>query len=181
LRTIRSERLVLRPLRTTDVPELSTRLLGDLEVMRYLFAGRALGREQADAFMRREFARPADPAGLAVLCERQSGRLVGFAGLRACACVGPDELEFGFALAREAWGRGYATEIGRAQIRFGFDELGRRRLFALSHPDNRASVRVLRKLGLHFVKCVAADAERGPRHLFCIERGSSGAGICPAP
>jgi RimJ/RimL family protein N-acetyltransferase len=55
--------------------------------------------------------------------------------------------ELGYVLARDSWGRGYATEVARRLIVFGFNELGLRRITATCHPDNFASARVLEKRG----------------------------------
>ncbi len=53
-----------------------------------------------------------------------------------------------YVLAREAWGRGYAAEAGRAVLAFGFEELRLHRIFVDIDPRNRASLRVAEKLGL---------------------------------
>jgi RimJ/RimL family protein N-acetyltransferase len=53
----------------------------------------------------------------------------------------------GYALRRDVWGRGYATEIARLLCEFGFGELGLHRLSARLDPANHASVKVLRKVG----------------------------------
>ena len=51
-------------------------------------------------------------------------------------------------LARDAWGRGYATEAARALVAAGFAQLGLRRIVATCDPANAASARVLEKAGL---------------------------------
>jgi ribosomal-protein-alanine N-acetyltransferase len=56
--------------------------------------------------------------------------------------------EIGYALARNAWGRGYATEAVRALVHFGFDELALHRLEAIVLSFNAASIRVLEKIGM---------------------------------
>ena len=58
--------------------------------------------------------------------------------------------EFGFALHRDLWSRGHATEASALLLRFGFDHLRLRRISATCHPDNSASARVLEKAGLRF-------------------------------
>ena len=57
---------------------------------------------------------------------------------------------FGFHLRRDHWGRGYATEAARAAIRYAFEVLEVRALFAGHHPENQASPRVLQKLGFRY-------------------------------
>lgn len=56
--------------------------------------------------------------------------------------------EIGYALARHAWGQGYATEAMRALVRYAFDELALHRLEALVLDFNVASIRVLEKIGM---------------------------------
>jgi RimJ/RimL family protein N-acetyltransferase len=61
----------------------------------------------------------------------------------------PHHASTGFVLARHAWGQGYATEATSAMAALA-DRLGIGRLYALCHPHNRASVRVLQKAGFTF-------------------------------
>jgi [ribosomal protein S5]-alanine N-acetyltransferase len=79
-----------------------------------------------------------------------------------------DDLEFGFVLAREAWGRGLATEIGRAQLAFGFKQLRRARPLALASRQNAASIRTLEKLGLRH-HSDAMPSGRSLRRIYCID------------
>ncbi len=56
--------------------------------------------------------------------------------------------ELGYVIAKNSWGLGYATEVARCLIAFGFDELDLDRITATCHPDNLASARVLEKAGM---------------------------------
>jgi [ribosomal protein S5]-alanine N-acetyltransferase len=55
----------------------------------------------------------------------------------------------GYVLARDAWGLGYATELASEMVRLA-DVAGLHRLYALCHPADRRSAKVLEKAGLHF-------------------------------
>ena len=55
----------------------------------------------------------------------------------------------GWMLIKSAWGRGLATEIAKALIEYCFEELQVHRVFALCHPDNTASWKVMEKCGMH--------------------------------
>jgi ribosomal-protein-alanine N-acetyltransferase len=57
--------------------------------------------------------------------------------------------EIGYVLAHEWWGHGYATEATRRLLAFGFNELGLHKISATCDPENRASVAVLTKNGMH--------------------------------
>jgi RimJ/RimL family protein N-acetyltransferase/predicted nucleic acid-binding protein len=79
----------------------------------------------------------------------ESGEHTGCAGLRSYRAE--DEVyELGFHFRRAYWGRGLAVEAGRAVVAFAFESLGAKALFAGHHPENRASRRVLEKLGFQF-------------------------------
>jgi RimJ/RimL family protein N-acetyltransferase len=77
--------------------------------------------------------------------ELESGKLVGHAGLLRP----PDwpDLEVGWTVAPEHWGKGYAPEAGRAACEWAHEQLGARHIVSLIHPDNVRSQRVAEKLG----------------------------------
>ncbi|MEQ9813581.1 MAG: GNAT family N-acetyltransferase [Azospirillaceae bacterium] len=80
-----------------------------------------------------------------VVCDRAAGDLIGHMGLRL---EGSGTAEFGYWFARQAWGRGFATEAARAVLDFGFRDLALDRIEALVIPENGRSVRVLEKLDM---------------------------------
>ena len=70
----------------------------------------------------------------------------------------PGEGALGFYLARAYWGRGLATEAGRALVNFGFTELGLKRIVTAVQVGNDASVRVLEKLGFRVERTEIGEA-----------------------
>lgn len=138
----RTERLLLRPGWAEDAPELA-RAIADEQVVRNLATAPwpyALG--DAEAFL----AAPRDPAMPSFLItERTDGapRIVGACGLgrRPSGAV-----EMGYWIARQHWGKGFATEASRALIDIA-KALKLPRLEASHFLDNPASGRVLEKLG----------------------------------
>jgi len=81
---------------------------------------------------------------------RTDGRLIGECGLRLPE-AGVRAAKASFEIAPDHWGCGYATEAARAMAGFGFGELGLRRVWAESVPENVAVRRVLEKLGMRCV------------------------------
>ena len=139
-----------------DLP-LARRLWADPDVTRYLARGR-LADPDIRARLERERTN-LERLGFQYwpLFLRDSGAFVGCCGLKHCPYEGTPEapeLELGFHLVPEAWGRGYATEAASAVARLAFERLGAARVFAGHHPENRASGAVLRKLGFEFVRDV---------------------------
>jgi len=167
---LRTERLMLREFRLND--EVVVHRFGsDEEVTRYLTWG---PNSPADttAYLKkvvREAARePRTSFTLAVAT--LDDELIGVANLTITDAGSKGEL--GYVLARDSWGRGYATEVARRLIVFGFNELGLRRITAVCHPDNFASARVLEKAGLHFEGTLRDHLRvRGGWRLFAIAVG----------
>lgn len=58
------------------------------------------------------------------------------------------EWEIGWGVHPSCWGRGYAPESARALLNLAFGELKAHRVVAYCHTENRASVRVMEKLGM---------------------------------
>jgi RimJ/RimL family protein N-acetyltransferase len=75
---------------------------------------------------------------------KETGAVIGFSGVKYVPEIGDTEL--GYRFLPEFWGKGLATEAGRASIDFARSDLGLTRLVALVHPDNVASAGVLAKL-----------------------------------
>lgn len=80
--------------------------------------------------------------------ERETGQFVGRVGL--WQPEGWPGLEVGWAIAPDRWGRGYATEGGRASIAWAFDQLDVDEVISVTLPDNLASRRVMEKVGLRY-------------------------------
>ncbi len=84
--------------------------------------------------------------------ERRTGVRVGRGGLSVAYVDGANRLEVGWALHRAYWGRGYATEIGRAGLAFAFGELAAREVVAYTESRNHRSRAVMERLGLRYRK-----------------------------
>jgi RimJ/RimL family protein N-acetyltransferase len=142
---LQTERLLMRGWRDEDFRPWAA-ILGDPLIARGL--GQDAGMTPFEAW--RDMALMAGHWALKgygnwVLEERDSGELVGRAGLY----YPPDwpELEVGWTVAREHWGKGYAPEAGRAAAAWGMEQLGLRHIVSLIHPSNEQSIRVAEKLG----------------------------------
>jgi HAD superfamily hydrolase (TIGR01549 family) len=76
---------------------------------------------------------------------------------------GPDqpqvegEAELGYRLLRDRWGRGYASEGSRELLRYGFDEVGLKRIFAQTQTLNVGSRATMVSLGLSFARAFASS------------------------
>ena len=138
----RTERLLLRPGWAEDAPALTKAIADEMIVRNLSSAPWPFSLRDAEAFL----AAPRDPVLPSLLVfERTDGEpvLVGSCGLgrRPSGAV-----ELGYWISRGHWGRGFATEAGRALVDIA-RALGIARLDASHFLDNPASGRVLEKLG----------------------------------
>lgn len=145
--TLVTERLRLRRFTPEDL-DLLLRLHGDERVMRY--AGGVRTRKQTEEMLSgRILGYYQEHAGLGVwvTLERESGACIGVHLLNHIQ--GESFIQVGYLLYPESWGRGYATEMCRAVLRYGFAELKLPQIVAITDRDNVDSQHVLRKAGLH--------------------------------
>ncbi|SHN34572.1 GNAT family N-acetyltransferase [Rhizobacter sp. OV335] len=143
---LRTERLLLRPLRDDDAPALLA-IFSDPETMRYWSAPPWTTIGQAHAMIERD--RPAMAAGehLRLGIEKtDDGTLIGLCTLfhLNAACR---RAEVGYVLARSAWGHGHMNEALRALLRHGFTAMNLNRVEADIDPRNRGSAASLERLG----------------------------------
>jgi RimJ/RimL family protein N-acetyltransferase len=142
---LETERLLLRAFTEEDFEDYA-RTCADPEVMHYIGEGRPLTRLEAWRQLASIIGHwHLRGYGLWAVEEKSSGKLVGRVGFYNPA--GWPGFELGWTLAREAWGKGYATEGARRALRYAFTEMGREKVISLIAPDNVASVRVALRLG----------------------------------
>lgn len=144
-----TERLELRQARPEDL-DLWAALDSDPDVVRYLYND-VLPRERsaerlAAAIPRVAFAMEHDVAQLVVV-RRDTGEAIGNVLLVWTSEVHRSG-EIGWVLAPAHTGYGFATEAARALLALGFDGLGLHRIVARADARNRASVRVMERLGM---------------------------------
>ncbi|MHA1559229.1 MAG: GNAT family N-acetyltransferase, partial [Alphaproteobacteria bacterium] len=110
-----------------------------------------LTRQQSDDLVHRLSA-ALNEWGMTVFAaeEKASGRFIGMIGLMPVSAKLPiaPAVELGWRLASDVWGQGLATEGARAALRAGFEDYGLERQLAFTTPRNKASRRVMEKVGL---------------------------------
>ena len=143
---LRTERLDLRPLVPEDLDDLAA-MLGDPVGMAAWPA--PLTYEESRAWISRNRERyGTDGFGRCAVVWRETGELVGDAGLARTEVEGTPEVELGWVVRHDLWGRGIATEAGAAWRDFAFEELGLTRIVSMIDEANAASRRVAEKLGM---------------------------------
>ena len=62
-----------------------------------------------------------------------------------------DEIDLGYRLMQNAWGKGYATEAAAKTLEYGFRTLNIKLITGRAHIENLASIKVLQKIGMDFI------------------------------
>lgn len=142
---LQTERLNLVRITDAHLDDLVA-LDADPEVMRFISGGVANSRQlYLDELLPRMRAYEDQPYGFAAAYAAED--FVGWFHLRP-SVADPEILELGYRLRRQAWGRGLATEGGRALVRYAFEELGQSAVDACADPSNAGSIRVMEKCGM---------------------------------
>ena len=148
--TMTTPRLILRPFEPADAQPLY-RILFQENILQYFPTTTPPTLERMQAFVTRHLAHWDDHGfGWWAVQPRDGNTLIGWNGLQYLPET--DEVEVGYLLSRDYWGRGLATEGARVGLQFGFETLGLTRIIGLVHPENTASQRVLQKIGMTFVE-----------------------------
>jgi len=137
-------RLELRPFKQADTDEIA-QLLADRETTRFI--GDVKTREAAAESVRvMRDAHSSRGWGTLAIFPRGELNCVGYCGVRPLPHTA--EVEVAFALQRQRWNMGYATEAAAASIDAAFEHLEIPSIVATVYPENKASLRVLAKLGM---------------------------------
>ncbi len=145
---IETPRLILRDFRKSDLEAVHAYASLD-EVSRYLIWGPnslAQSKEAIEGFLDDQRARPRMIFDLAITLKPKRA-LIGGVGLRFIDQFNRTG-EIGYTLHPEFWGYGLAVEAARALLDAGFNELGLRRIIAVCDQRNKASARVMERLGM---------------------------------
>ena len=139
---IETERLVLRPLTEQDLGDLVAEI-NDYDIARMTsLIPHPYGEADARAYFTQTAARARAKDAVRLMIEH-GGKLIGGISLFSM----PRRSELGYWLGRAHWGKGFATEAGRALLAYGFEALSLPLVHCRVACDNPASARVQHKLG----------------------------------
>lgn len=145
---IQTERLIFRKFRPDDLPLLIEQR-SDPEVNRYL--GGTKFQNPSALAKRLEFYLECYERygfGTCAMLWKETGVMIGSAGIQPLAET--DEIEVGYSIIKEFWGRGLGTEAAMGWLAFGFGNAGLSRIVAVADEENTASRRVMEKCGMRF-------------------------------
>ena len=145
-----TKRLIIRQFTLDDLDKLIA-LRSDDEVIKYL-GGRRLQNPEAiakrldfyiDCYRRFGY-------GMCAMIWKESGEMFGWSGLQPLEETG--EIEVGYGMIKEFWGKGIGFECALAWLEYGFEQAALERIVAVASPENKASWRIMEKCGMKYEK-----------------------------
>ncbi|HMI03860.1 MAG TPA: GNAT family N-acetyltransferase [Pedobacter sp.] len=146
-----TDRIIMREIVMEDAPAMFE-MDSDPEVQRYLHKNPIQTIDQAVSsikYIRQQYIDYG--IGRWAIIDKKTNQFAGWGGLK----FRTDEVngytnfhDVGYRLLRKFWGQGFATESAKATLKYAFEELGLKVVYALADIDNKASINALRKSGL---------------------------------
>jgi ribosomal-protein-alanine N-acetyltransferase len=151
---LETERLLLRNWRDSDVNHYLV-LANDVGYHCFSRPGRFLVRsaEEAQAKVReRVLLFEERKLGKFPVFLKESGEFIGTCGMEPFDLDGRSEVELGYRLCLNFWGKGYAREAAAAILSYGFGDLKLPRIMAFALAQNKASLGILDQLGFRYLR-----------------------------
>lgn len=167
---LKTERLTLRPLEDNDFDALAAILQDERVMTAYCHT---FTDADVQAWLARQKQRNVQEGlGLLAVCRKETGEMIGQAGLTYQTCEGEQVLEVGYLLRFDVWHHGYAREAARACVTYAFSALNAPRVHAIVKQTNEPSVRVAQALGMTVRKTFLSGfgGQNTPHFLFAVDR-----------
>ena len=171
MKILETNRLILRHLLPSDLDRLFA-LYRDPDIRRYFPEGTLTYEETKEELEWFLNGHPAHPElGLWATIHKETGEFIGRCGLLPWTIEQRPEVEVAYLLAKAYWGQVLGTEAAQAIVHYAFEQLKLSRLICMMYPDNQASVKVARNIGMTLEK--EMEDEKGPFLLYSISKQSS--------
>lgn len=148
-----TDRWILREIVETDIDGLFE-LDADPEVLKYLGNKTVSSKDQVAEmiqYIRQQYQE--NGIGRWAIEDKNDGQFIGWAGLKLVKEQIGDKINYydiGYRMLKRYWGKGIATEVGHASLKYGFEQMKLEEIYASVHQENLASSTVLKKLGLQY-------------------------------
>jgi RimJ/RimL family protein N-acetyltransferase len=174
---LETERLVLDQWQSADWMDFRP-IATDVEVMRYITGGVPWTDEQIRGFVDRQVKLYSERKFCRwKLLRKPERELIGFCGVGFWRDA--PEPEIGWWLERKSWGQGLATEAARAALQHAFEHAGLDQIISVARPENTASIRIMKKLGMTRDREFVSEGVQLVR--YAAERATWGTSGSPLP
>ena len=110
--------------------------------------------------------------GIWMVREINKPEIIGIGGLSNKLYQNEQQTNLGYRLSPKYWGQGYATELAKTAITFGFEQLRKKNIYALVRPSNTASIHVLEKCNFKLVDYFSDFQNEDPSLVYRIDATS---------
>lgn len=164
---LETKRLILRLVRIDDSTDLM-KVFGDKEVMKFSDDGKPQDAEWVRRWIDKAISDYERTGyGVMAVIEKEKNQTIGYCGLFSYDDIdSQSEIEVGYRLARDFWGKGYATEAVQKILKYAHSDLGAARVVAMVDPQNIASKKVAEKTGMTYEKDIMMPGYDHPDLLF---------------
>lgn len=168
---LETERLLLRHFILDDLEELFA-LYSDPEIRKYFPEGVLTHDETKEELEWHMNGHPEHPElGLWATIYKETGKFIGRCGLLPWEIDSKLEVEIAYLLDKEFWGQGLASEAAKGILEYGFEKLNLTRLICLIDPQNLASQKVAKGIGMTLERSVEGIAgDNFPTLIYSISR-----------
>lgn len=160
---LKTPRLVIRNWQERDRAVFYA-LNSDPAVMRYFPSPRS--QEEADLlFDSQQKTIATTGLGFYALEEKESEQTIGMCGLQKtdlAPFIKKATIEIGWRLLPPFWGKGYITEAAKALLTYGFEKYNLSEIVSFAVKDNKQSIAVMQRIGMHYVQDADFDHPRVP-------------------
>ena len=146
---IETNRLYLRELSVADAENFYL-LNADEDVIKYTGDKAFESINEAKSFLENYNPYQEYGYGRWAVIAKSNEEFLGWCGLKYSPEI--DEVDIGFRFFKRHWSKGYATESAKACIEYGFENLNLKTIVGRAMEANVASIKVLEKLGMSYVK-----------------------------
>lgn len=146
---INTSRLIFRELSINDLEKFHE-LENNPDVIKYIPNMKQTTLYESKNILKNHIANydKRDGLGVWAVVIKQESDFAGITGLRYLNDL--NKVEIGIRLFPDYWGNGYATEVGKALIKYGFNKLRLNEIIAMALPENDKSMKSLENIGLEF-------------------------------
>ena len=147
---LETPRLILRRFTEADAP-LILQLNSDPDVVKYVHEPVLQTEEEAREIIV-SIILPQYELNLGrwAMHTKADNEFIGWCGLKYLPKK--DEIDLGYRLYKKCWGKGYATEAATHALEYGFNALKIPLITGKAHVDNIASLKILEKIGMKFIR-----------------------------
>jgi len=158
MKIIETKRIYLREMTIVDAENLYS-LNSDEEVLKYTGDTPFQSIIEAELFLKNYGHYKEYGFGRWAVIQKCNQEFLGWCGLKYRAEV--DEYDIGFRFFKKQWNKGFATESAKLCINIGFQKFKLKVILGRAKQENKASIRVLEKIGLTYVKPFNFEDEEG--------------------